>query len=62
MREWMNEPYDVRPVIAKCDCCGRSIYGSDYTHYGDSFYEIEDAYICEDCLKEWCDEHYRKGD
>lgn len=61
MSVWDNrEIEDLRPVIARCELCGRYIYGSDYAHYGDTYYDIDSCAVCEECITDYVNIHYKK--
>ena len=62
MREWMSEPTDTRPVVGECVECGGTIHDSDYDHYGDVYYLMDGDLVCEECILDYCNKHYRKGD
>lgn len=60
MFEWRDYYNDTRPVIGECEVCKRLIHGSDYAHYGDSYFEIDGCMVCEDCPMEYLNENCRK--
>lgn len=50
-REWLEPPDYEENAIYKCSYCERGIYE------GDSYYEIENRILCEDCLDDYY-KHY----
>jgi hypothetical protein len=52
----------MREVLGHCEVCGGEIYAGNKEYYGDEYYEILDGELVhEDCLREYCDERFRKG-
>ena len=51
---------DTRPILYYCDECGCPIYGEDSLYEGDYYYEVDDFYVCEDCLRDFMNRRYRK--
>ena len=47
-------------VIGHCAICGGKIerYVGDDEVEPDRYYEINDDLVCEDCLQEYCDQHF----
>ena len=39
-----------------CTRCKCKIYREDETYEGDSYYEIDDMFLCEECAKDWLEE------
>lgn len=65
---WTSDPvrdaemyaYDTRPVIGTCEECGHDIHGKDKDYYEDDAYCMPDgAFVCADCLRDYCNRHYR---
>lgn len=53
---------DCRPVIGECEVCKCDIHSADDC----GIYEEDDAYlfesgdiVCADCLRKYCNEHFR---
>lgn len=51
---------DDRPVIGECAVCGCDIHGESPGYYGDVYYDFYGEYVCEDCLKDYANAHFRK--
>ena len=52
--------YDDRPVLGECDECGKELHGQNADYYADDAYIFDDGTIvCSDCLRKYCDEHFR---
>ena len=64
MREWMNEPDDPRPVIGQCAVCGCDIHDECDGYWADEYYSFEwmGDLVCDEDLRAYCDQHFRKGD
>lgn len=56
----MNDQMDNRPVICICEQCGEPIRGSNYTHFGDVYYVIDNCPVCENCVQDYLDMNCRK--
>ena len=66
MREWMREPEDERPIIGQCAICGCDIHDESPGYYADKYYDFEwmGELVCDtgNCLQEYCNNHFAKGD
>ncbi len=58
----MNDQMDNRPVICICEQCGEPIRGSNYTHFGDTYYIIDNCPIHEECVMDYLNENCRHED
>lgn len=55
---WLTTPPEdsERSSNLKCSMCGNDIY------LDEDYYVIEDDNMCEDCAREWLDEHRKTAD
>lgn len=51
----LSEEEKKRDYI-QCTRCECKIYREDAIYEGDSYYEIDDMILCEDCAKDWLEE------
>lgn len=59
--EWLIPDEDTRPVIAICAQCGEAIFGSDKTHWGDTYYEVDGVSLHDECVMDYLNDHCLKG-
>jgi hypothetical protein len=50
-----------RSIIGRCECCGQEIYDSNEEYVADDYYEFDGDLVCEDCLIDYCNEHFHRG-
>lgn len=42
-----------------CAICDTAIFLGEDRPYDDNFYLINNDYVCEDCLEEYCEKHFK---
>lgn len=51
---------DAQQNYVECWYCQKPLYAANQYKHGDEAYHIDDAWICEDCLKEYMDDNYKE--
>ena len=66
MRDWTRDApeldaeeasIDTRPILGRCEICGKEIHGSDSTSLPDEAYCFDGNYVCYDHLHEYFHEN-----
>jgi hypothetical protein len=64
MRGYNYDIEDDRPVIGQCAECGEDIHGGTDGYESDDYYSFEwmGDMVCDDCLRDYCNRHFRNRD